>query len=164
MGIDFMVVGLILGCLIGRVGLIRFFIHLLVGVLGFIEHAELGFIGLAGVCLIVSIYRVCVVDFGGFVDAFRFVIVCFCVFVLVLGVLVSDMLDVGHTNAHGRKGENTNGKENAADEHGAHPDAVFNVGFATAHSSAPFGSAAHNLSFSEGPSCLWWPNSSFLSS
>ena len=86
------------------------------------------------------------------------------VFVFVDGVFVGDMLDVGHTNAHGRKGENTNGKENAADEHGAHPDAVFNVGFATAHSSAPFGSAAHNLSFSEGPSCLWWPNSSFLSS
>ena len=115
---------------VGKVGLDFMVMSLF---LGFLECLDLGISGVGRLSILIGVL---------------------CVFVLVDGVLVGDMLDVGHTNAHGCKSENTNGKENATDEHGTHPDAVFNVGFATAHSSAPFGSAAHNFSFNEGPSCL----------
>ena len=83
--------------------------------------------------------------FLGFFEGldFRFAgTVCLGLFVLVLGVLVvmdsvfvSVMLDIGNTNAHRGEGEHTDGKEHAAEQDSPHPNAVFNMGFSTAHSS-----------------------------
>ena len=64
------------------------------------------------------------------------------------------MLDVGHTNAHRPEGKDADGEEDPADEDGAHPHAVLDVRFTTAHSSAPLVSAVQSFSFRVGPSCL----------
>ena len=77
-----------------------------------------------------------------------------CFVVLDDGLIVSNVLDVGNTNAHGPKSKNADGEKDATDENRTHPDAVFDVGFATAHSSAPFVSAVQSFSLRLGPSWL----------
>ena len=110
------------------------------------------------VCLFLGFFEGLDFGFAG-VGCFRILVGVLCIFILVNGVFVSVMLDVGDTNAHGGEGEHTDGEEHATDQHGAHPDAVLNVGFSTAHSSPsswptaiPFGSALTNRSISEGSS------------
>ena len=81
------------------------------------------------------------------------VLFCYPFVVQFLFVPVS-MLDVGNTHAHGGEGKDTDGEEHATVKHGAHPDAVLDVRFSAAHSSAPLASADHSFSLREGPSCL----------
>ena len=93
-------------------------------------------------------------SFGGIRVGFCLFVGFFCVVVFDFRFVVSDVLDVGHTNAHRSEGKDADGEEDPADEDGAHPHAVLDVCFATAHSSAPLVSAVQSFSFRVGPSCL----------